>query len=68
MPHTLINQAPILLAKAMLECPTSFTSIYKNIYNPKSKIRLLLISSIAGMLVESQGENKRKQEVKPIED
>jgi hypothetical protein len=36
-------------------------------YNPKSKVRLLLLSSIATMLVEIQGENKRKQEVKPRE-
>lgn len=39
-----------------------FTSIYKNMYNPKRKISL--ISSITTMLAEIQGEIKQKQEVK----
>jgi len=39
--------------------------MYKNMDNPKSKIRLLLLSSIATIFAEIQGENKRKQEVKP---
>ena len=63
MPYTLINQAqtsPVLLAKAMFECP-QHTCEAKNIYNPKSKMRLLLFSFIAIMLVVIQGENKRKQ-------
>ena len=39
--------------------------MYKNMYNPKSKISLL--SWIAIKLVESQGKNKQKQEVKTSE-
>ena len=41
---------------------TCFTSMYQNIYNPKSKINLLLRSFIAIVLAEIQGEIKQKQE------
>jgi hypothetical protein len=37
-------------------------------YNPKSKIRLLLFSYNTTMFAEIQGGNKWKQEVKPRED
>ena len=47
---------------------TCFKSIYKNLYNPKSKIRLLVLSSRATMVTEIQGENKQKQDEKPRED
>jgi hypothetical protein len=46
---------------------TCFTRTYKNMYNPKSKISLLLLSSIATMLAGIQDENKRKQGDKRIE-
>jgi hypothetical protein len=36
-------------------------------YNPNSKIRLLLLSSIRTMLAEIQGENKQKQKMKRSE-
>ena len=36
-------------------------------YNLKSKIRLLLLSSIATMFVEIEGENNRKQKENPRE-
>jgi hypothetical protein len=41
--------------------------MHKNIYNPKSKITLLLLSSITIMLAEIQDENKQKQEMKTSE-
>ena len=47
---------------------TCFTSMYKNMYNPKSKIIFFLVSSIAIMLVDIQGENKWKQEDKTSQD
>jgi hypothetical protein len=34
--------------------------MYKNMYNPKSKERFLLLSSIATMLAEIQSKNKGK--------
>ena len=36
--------------------------MYKNMYNPKSKISLLFLCFIATILAKSQGENKQKQE------
>ena len=40
--------------------------MYKNMYNPMSKINLLLLLSfIATMLVEVQGENKQKIRSEP---
>jgi hypothetical protein len=39
--------------------------MYKNIYNPKSKIRLFILSSIATMLAEIQGETNKQKDVKP---
>jgi hypothetical protein len=54
---------------------TCLTSMYKNMYNLKSKTRYLLLSSIATMFVEIQSKNKQKKTrseakrrlVKPIE-
>ena len=43
---------------------TCFTSMYKNMYNPKRKISLLILSIIITMLAKTQGENKWKQEDK----
>ena len=40
---------------------TRLTTMYKNMYNPKSKISLLLLSFIATMLAKVQGENKRNK-------
>ena len=40
----------------------------QNMYNPKNKISLFFLSSIAIMLAEIQGETKRKQEDKRSED
>ena len=49
-------------------CTTCFTSMYKNMYNFKCKISLLLLSSITTMLTEIQGvktsENKKIREMK----
>ena len=39
----------------------------QNMYNPNSKISLLLLSSITTMLVEIQGENKQNEKVKRSE-
>jgi hypothetical protein len=38
--------------------------MYKHMYNPKSKTRLLLLSSIATMLAEMQSEYKQNQKVR----
>jgi len=35
--------------------------MYKNMYNPKKKIRPLLLSSIATMFVEIQGEKSENK-------
>ena len=70
MSHTLINQAQkfkLLIFSSQKQCwmsTTCFTSMYKNIFNHDSKLRLLLLSSIATMLAKTQGENKQKQKVK----
>ena len=42
--------------------------MYKNMYNLKSKISLLHLSSITTMFAQIQGENKQKQEDKRSED
>ena len=42
--------------------------MYKNMYNSKSKIRLILFSSSVTMLAKIQGGNKSKHEVRPRED
>jgi hypothetical protein len=42
--------------------------MYKNVYNPKSKITSFFLFFIATILAEIQGEIKRKQEVKRRED
>jgi hypothetical protein len=38
--------------------------MYKNMYNPKSKISLLLLSSIATIFVEIQGEKQEDKKSK----
>jgi len=42
--------------------------MYKNMYNPKSKISLLLLSSVANILVKNLGKNKQNQEDKRSEE
>jgi hypothetical protein len=40
--------------------------MYKNMYDPKSKISLLLLSSIATILAEIQGKNKKNKNVREV--
>ena len=71
--HILIHQVQnykllsFSLQNQCLLLTTCFISMYKNMYKPKSKISLLL-SFIATMLVEIQGEKMRKQKDKRSED
>ena len=73
MPHVFINQvrsANLSHSPCKINAwmpTTCFTSMYKNMYNSKSKmilllLLLLLLSSIATMLAKNQDVNKRKQE------
>ena len=64
MPHTLINQAKKCKIFLVSFQNQWFTIMYKNLYNPKSKICLFLLllfpSSVAIMHIKIQSEKKQK--------